>query len=133
MLADGEDLGVVLISSDLRYQRLDVCLGQHDRVREHGKFVNGQVLLVHQLSPGDGRHLGEELVPRAVAAAVLHWLQVADRGEKLGGPLVLKGREGVQLLTPLVVREVCLLHPQLLEDGVWLGLCHQVPRDASNH
>ena len=75
----------------------------------------------------------KELVPRAVAAAVLHGMQVADRGEELGGPLVPKGGEGVQLLTLVVVGEIGLLHHQFLEDGVRLLLGGQGPRDAADN
>ena len=75
---DGEDLAVVAVSVYLGHQVLKVRLGQHDCVREGGKLVHGQVLLVDQLGPGDGRQPGEELVPRAAASAVLDGLEVAD-------------------------------------------------------
>ena len=65
-------------------------------------------------------------------AAVLHWLQVADRGEEVGGSLVPEGGEGVQLLGPLIVGEVRLLHYQFLEEGVRFVLCSQGPRDAAD-
>ena len=79
--------------------------------------------MVHQLGPGDGRHPGEELVPRTVASAVLYELEVADRGEEP------ERIESVELLTPLVVGEIYLLDYQLLEDGVRPllgGYCPQV-------
>ena len=80
----------MVVSVYLGHQGLETRLGQHDRVREGGKLVHGQVLLVHQLGPGDGRHPGEELVPWAVPSAVLDGLEVANRGEELGGMLVSK-------------------------------------------
>ena len=47
------------------------------------ELIHGEVLLVDQLGPRNGRHPGEELVPRALALAVRHQLQVADGGEEL--------------------------------------------------
>ena len=88
MLADGEDVGVVAVSLYLGHQVVEVCLGQHDGVREGSKLIHRQVLLVDQLGPGDGRHPGEKLVPRTVASAVLDRLEAADRGEELGEMLV---------------------------------------------
>ena len=70
--------------------------------------------------------------PRAVAAAILHGLQVADRDEELEGTLVSKSGESVQLLAPLVFGEIGLLHYQFLEDGVRSVLHSQGPRDAAD-
>ena len=104
-------------------------LGQNYSAREGSELVHGEVLLVHQLCSGDGRHPGEELVPRAVAATVLHGLQVVDRGE-LEGALVSESWESMELLAPMVVGEVGLPLDQYLEDSVRLVLRSQGPRDA---
>ena len=88
MLADSEDVRVVVVSLYLGHQVVEVCLGQHDGVCKGGELVHQQVLLVDQLGPGDGRHPGEKLEPRTVASAVLDRLEAADRGEELGEMLV---------------------------------------------
>ena len=59
------------VSFYLAHQVVEVRLGQHDGVREGGKLIHRQVLLVDQLGPGNGRHPGEELVPSAVASPAL--------------------------------------------------------------
>ena len=130
---EGEDLDLVVVGVYLSQQVLDARLRQRDCVGEGGELVHGEVLLVHQLGSGDGWHPGQELLPQAVAATVLHWLQFADRGEELGGPLVSGGSESMQLLASLIVGEVRLLDYELLEGGVRLVLRNQVPWDASNN
>ena len=61
------------------------------------KFVQIQVLLGHQLCPGDRRHPGEKLVAAAVALAVSLELEVADGGEEVRGMLIAEDqvRDGV--------------------------------------
>ena len=83
------------------------------------KAVDGEVLLAGEGS-GDRQHLGEELVPGAVALTLCLRL---DTGQKLGGVLVTEGGECVELLRPLVVGHVGLLDNQILDHcvGVLFG------------
>ena len=97
---------MVAVSVYLVHEFVEVCLGQHDRVCKGGELVHGQVLLVDQLGPGDGRHPGEELVASAATTAVLDRLQVMDLGEELGRTLISEHGEGVE---PLAAMEcVCV-------------------------
>ena len=78
------------------------------------------------LCPGDWWHHGEELVPSAVALTVGLGLRMLARSWE--GLLVTKGGECVELLRPLVVGHVGLLHHQILGSGVGVRLEKNVMR-----
>ena len=45
-------------------------------------------------------------------------MQVEDAGQELRGMLVPESRKSIELLGPLVVGQICLLHHKLLDGGV---------------
>ena len=125
-----ENLFLQVFADGLGHQVFDGGLGEHV-IGEGGQLVHCEVLLGYQLGSRDGWHPGEELVTSTVAPAVRLRLQVPDAGEELRGALVPKGGLPVELLGPLVIGEISLLHYQLLDGLIQVFLRQEVLWDGA--